>query len=210
MFQHQHVRVFKPSGQKFLLDGKPPNLQDLTTAVIKAAHGEDELNLPTLVENMNEVVKAQRMPDSFIKEHVPAERSVKKPEKVIVFEFRLEDWCNVAIIISKSDDEFVQASIGFKLNSSLFGSIKRKKERCLRDMFGVINHVYGESLNYKIRPEHENPSRLVFRDSKSMCVVMETQSGGIFSGSVRIVVTVYKRSWWDPDREEIEEFVYAS
>ena len=127
-----------------------------------------------------------------------------------MFDFRLEDWCNLNIIFFEDKSDFVEVLFGFEIQSSMFGSISKKIDRCIADIISIAHHVYGNSVNSEVRPDYQDNRQLIFMDEEAIFIVNEVRKSSIFSGSVKLITSVYKRSWWDPDEDTINEMVYSS
>lgn len=207
MSSRPSVQIFQTTGEGLYLDGQPATLQTLTASVLKAAHEEDDLDMATLAQNLSKIVTARQMSDQFIDKWLSDGSLDKRPDSVRVYEFLLEDWCKAILGFVGMNEDYVQAKIGFQLESSLLNSAETKLDRCFEEMMGMVHHVYGDSLNASIRPDHSNPEHLIFRDPSTMCAVGELRAGGILTSQIQVTLAVYKREWWDPSEDEIRRIV---
>lgn len=202
------VRLFKPSGNALTLDGGSATVTGLMASIHKAATNSDNLDVPTLIENLGKVLSRREMSDSFIEKYSrPAISSVGKIDSFVTFVVVLEDWCKAPLGFAYKNDEFAFVSFAFEISSSMFSSIDAKITRCLEGIFGIVHHCYGDSLNTELTPLKDNPPQLFFRDEDTICTVIEDSSSGVFSSRSNITVIFYNREFWNPSDERITEII---
>jgi hypothetical protein len=190
------------------MDGEPATLSRFVAAMHKATHEPGNLDVKGLASNLSEVVaRDDGIDDNFARELKKLHPAMSKVDQVDGFALRIEGGHDAIVVFGYSEKDYVFIQFNFEISSSLFSSVKRKKERCLENIFDIIHSQYGESKNVEVGLGPKKPDDLIFGDSKTMCTLSEYRNSGILSSTHHISVRILNRKYWNPSPLEMEAFI---
>jgi hypothetical protein len=181
----------------------------------KAATWKDGLDPLKLMSNLGQVLERRVVPTSYNEQYAahPGRSmipSVGEVDSFSTYALSTDFGSGSQIGFGFQEEEFAFVSFASPLKASFFQSLGDMKGRYFRDIFQVVHLCYGDSLNQELMPYEDDPSVLVFRDDKTVCITIDENTSTLLSSRANIVVAIYDKQFWDPSPEHVRAVIQTA